>query len=258
MTQSDVGDCSFLKQKAFENQLEAHLPGLKRYARSLVYSNADAEDLLQDTALRALERREQFRAGTNLASWLCAIMHSIKVNGFRRQKIRKECGLDTIPLAFLVDEREDVEQIDQKEMLHDSVNAVMVLAGLSGDERDAIVVTKYLGLSIEEAAIALGVPQGTVKSRISRGLTRARDAIEKGEWGIYNISPWEQATLRVPRDNPYYPVARAYELLHQFCVMNAHYIDPGALDPLVSGESEVDKAWRELQESGALDGWGEP
>ncbi len=151
-----------------EDQLKRELPQLVprlwRFALRLTRDHADAEDLVQRTYVRALERRHQWQAGTSLISWLFSIMHSIWMNELRSAQRRREQNLDA-------DESFDNLPINNADpeyqmLCQQVVNAVQALPEA---QRVVLMLVAVEGLSYQEAADILNIPIGTVMSRLSRG-----------------------------------------------------------------------------------------
>jgi RNA polymerase sigma factor (sigma-70 family) len=146
-------------------EILAELPRLRRYARAMVGDRAAADDLVQDTMERAWSRLSQWRAGTDLRAWLFSIMHNLRVDQLRRP------SLSTSPLdEDYFDAPTRATQTDRLE-----VKALeSALAGLPEDQRAVLLLVALEEMSYREVAIALGVPTGTVMSRLYRGRERLR------------------------------------------------------------------------------------
>jgi RNA polymerase sigma-70 factor, ECF subfamily len=148
-----------------QRQLPPLLPRLWRFALRLTRHAADAEDLLQRSCLRALERRAQWQPGSALLSWVFAIMHSIWLNELRSAQRRRESALDwgdefaetAAPLSLADPEH--------AMMCRQVVAAVQALPEA---QRLVMLLVAVEGLSYREAADVLGVPIGTVMSRLAR------------------------------------------------------------------------------------------
>ncbi len=148
------------------------LPALRRYALSLTRHGGDAEDLVHDTLVRAIERETSFRSGGNLRSWLMSILHNLHID--RRRSGMSSAGRDR-------DFAADTDTTILPNQL-DTVRLAQVRRAfdmLPDEQREAMHLVTIEGLSYEEAAAVLGVPAGTVMSRISR----ARDALRRWESG---------------------------------------------------------------------------
>ena len=148
-----------------QRQLPPLLPRLWRFALRLTRHTADAEDLVQRSCMRALERRNQWQPGTILLSWLFAIMHSIWLNELRSAQRRREAQIDwedesAHPVAPL-SEGDPEHALMCRQILsavHDLPEAQRVVMLLVAGE----------GLSYREAADVLEIPIGTVMSRLAR------------------------------------------------------------------------------------------
>ena len=145
--------------------LLTELPRLRRYARALVGDRAAADDLVQDTLERAWSRVAQWRQGSDLRAWLFSIMHNLRVDQLRRP------GLKTLPMEdgdFAVPAR--ATQSDRLE-LNDLESA---LARLPEEHRAVLLLVAIEEMRYDEVAATLGIPVGTVMSRLSRGRERLR------------------------------------------------------------------------------------
>jgi RNA polymerase sigma factor (sigma-70 family) len=142
-------------------KLPGLLPRLWRYGLVLARDPVTAEDLVQATCLRALERSSQFTVGTRLDRWLFSILRSIWINQLRAQRIRTGQGL--------VDP-EDVLFTDGERQIETNVFATQVLKqalGLPEAQRETLLLVYVEGLTYQEAADVLNVPIGTVMSRLA-------------------------------------------------------------------------------------------
>jgi len=150
--------------------LEENIPSLRRYAWSLVRNASDADDLVQDCLLRALNRLDTVREERQLRPWLFTIMHNLYVNRWRRAKIRAEVSAE-----------DTVAEISMPAPQPASIEMRDVLRGLRelpADQRQVILLIAVEGFEYAEVAAMLGVPVGTVMSRLSRARDRLRDFAE--------------------------------------------------------------------------------
>jgi RNA polymerase sigma-70 factor, ECF subfamily len=138
------------------------LPRLSRFARVLCRPPLEPDDLMQATCERALSRHSQFVAGTRLDSWLFAIMHSIWKNELRRMGTQQAAAERDVPTLSVDGERVALGKIMLSEVLS-------CLSKLPPDQAAAITLVNLDGLSYAAAAEVLGVPQGTLESRMARG-----------------------------------------------------------------------------------------
>jgi RNA polymerase sigma factor (sigma-70 family) len=145
------------------------LPRLRRYARAMLGNGAAADDLVQDTLERAWTRIAQWRVGSDLRAWLFGIMHNLRVDQLRRP------GLNTLPME---DEEYDVPiratQTDQLELS----DLELALGRLPEEQRAVLLLVALEEMSYEQVAATLGIPLGTVMSRLSRGRERLRLILE--------------------------------------------------------------------------------
>jgi RNA polymerase sigma-70 factor (ECF subfamily) len=142
--------------------IEAEIPRLRRYARALTRDRVAADDLVQEALTRALAKLHLWQEGTNLRGWLFTIMHNQYVNQVRAS-IRADAMIDPSeagPLASwpaTQDKCLELRDLDRAlDRLPEEQRAVILLVGLEG-------------MGYEEVAQALGIPTGTVRSRLSRG-----------------------------------------------------------------------------------------
>lgn len=153
--------------------LEPHIPALRRYAWALLRDDDAADDLVQDTLERAVSRWHLRRRNGDLRAWLFTIEHNLFVSCIRKWSRRGvRVGLDE---AAVTAAREPDQ--DSRMGLRD------VLAGLDrlpDEQREVLLLVGVEDLSYEEAARVLGVPIGTVMSRLSRGRERLRIFLETG------------------------------------------------------------------------------
>ncbi len=147
--------------------IAAAVPALRRYAFALVRNRQDADDIVQDTLLRALDKLHTRREDGNVRAWLFTIMHSLFVSALRRG--RRRGGAEPITA-----EAEAVGvPATQEESLH-LRDLASALAQLPIEQRAVILLVGVEDLSYAEAAQALGIPVGTVMSRLARGRERLR------------------------------------------------------------------------------------
>lgn len=146
---------------AFRQQLLAAIPRLRRYARSLVFDGATADDLVQSALERALNHWRQFDPKRDLVLWLLAIAHNAYLDGLRRDK-----HLDIVSPERAVDALDRERRHEPDFGLQMDLSAA--LARLVPDQRSALMLVIVEQLSYAEAAEVLHVPEGTVMSRVSR------------------------------------------------------------------------------------------
>ncbi|HMM88998.1 RNA polymerase sigma factor [Bradyrhizobium sp.] len=151
--------------------VEPVIPALRRYARALVRNRATADDLVQDCLERAVGNWGQRRDG-DPRPWLFTILHNLAVNQFRRSASRgAHIAIDE---ANEGDFGQDAVQ-EQKLMYRDVLDK---LARLPADQRAVLLLVAVEDLSYSEAAKVLGIPIGTVMSRLSRARERLQQEID--------------------------------------------------------------------------------
>lgn len=150
----------------FEADVIAGLAPLRRYARALTGDPAWADDLVQDTAERALARAGAFREGTNLRAWLFTIARNLYIDQFRA---RREIAVEdeTAPWRTMETPHREVDGL----VLRDVQRA---LYHLPLEQREVLLLVGVEELSYHEAASVLGVPIGTIMSRLSRAREHLR------------------------------------------------------------------------------------
>lgn len=152
----------------FREDVAALMPHLRAFARSLTAGNAAlADDLVQDTLLKALEAQSQFQPGTNLKAWMFTILRNQHLSLMRRKRTRNEVPDDDIELLGSVpafqESRLEVAAFRR------------AFAELGADHRTVLVLVCIHGLPYDEVAQIMGCEVGTVKSRVNR----ARSALKR-------------------------------------------------------------------------------
>lgn len=155
------------------------IPRLRRYARALLHDPSRADDLVQDTLERAWGRLGMWRSGSDIRAWLFTIMHNIFVNQVRRKQV--------------IDASAPLSDTETELAARDSTDSTLVLRDLSAalqqlpdDYREVVLLVGLEQMQYGEAAKVLGIPVGTVMSRLSRGRERLQAL----------MGPATQATLR--------------------------------------------------------------
>jgi RNA polymerase sigma-70 factor (ECF subfamily) len=146
----------------------AEIPRMRRYARSLLRDRDAADDLVQDSLERALSKLDHWRSGDNPRRWLFTIMHHLFVDQMR--KMARRGGGSTLPA-------EAADAIAAAPTQHESFavrDILDALGAISPERRAAIMMVAVEGFSYAEAANILGIPAGTLMSRIARGREELR------------------------------------------------------------------------------------
>ena len=151
-----IADCDAVK-----GELARHLGALRRYGVVLSRDRDTAEDLVQSTCMRALERAHQFLPGTRLDRWLFAIERSIWINEVRARRVRLGAGSVDAESTLVMDGGREIEA----NLLASQV--LREIGRLAEAQRQTVLLVYAEGFSYREAAESLGVPIGTVMSRLA-------------------------------------------------------------------------------------------
>ena len=146
------------------DQIQAVIPRLRRYARALTGERIAADDLVQDTLERAWRKLHLFRAGTDLRAWLFTVMHNVYVNQVRASKLRYSDDASIEELALREPDADGlvVRDLDR------------ALLALPPDQREVVLWVALEDMSYEEGARTLEIPLGTVMWRLSRAREKLR------------------------------------------------------------------------------------
>src|SRR4051794_10362651 len=146
----------------FHRPFAGGLLRLRRYARALTHDSSRADDLIQDTLVRAHAKQHLYQDGTNLRAWLFTLMHNQYVNNARRN-VREDNSLDVDTVAAHLVAVTDPTASRQLRELDEAIGKLAI------EQRQMILLIGLEGMSYEETAAILDVPIGTVRSRLSRG-----------------------------------------------------------------------------------------
>ncbi len=157
----------------FHALLLEQIPRLRRYARALTRNRDMADDLVQDCLQQALRKSELWQAGTNLRAWLFTIMHNIFVSGIRRQNAAPHVsaepeGAHQPVVAASQDAAIYLQEVERG------------IEALPPEQREIVLLVALEGLAYGEVGRILGIPIGTVRSRLSR----ARGALRRYTEGL--------------------------------------------------------------------------
>lgn len=151
------------------------IPRLRRYARALMRGDVlAADDLVQDCLERALSRLHSWRADSDMRAWLFTIMHNIYVNQVRRAA----AAPSFTPAAEHEEPASAPGLAESGAALHDLQRA---LDALPADQREIVLLVSMEGLRYQEVAAILGIPEGTVMSRLSRARSQLRAWMYQGQ-----------------------------------------------------------------------------
>ncbi|HEX6142878.1 MAG TPA: sigma-70 family RNA polymerase sigma factor [Geminicoccaceae bacterium] len=166
-----------------EELITQQIPKLRRYARALLGDPARADDLVQETLLRALSRQHMWKPGTNMRAWMFTILHNIHVNNQRRRFVRGEFQ------DPLEDQPEQGTPSTQEHSL-EIRDLAKALKTLPEAQRQVLLLVGLEGMDYKQVADVLEVPVGTVMSRLHRG----REALRRLLSYERNVRPAERTT----------------------------------------------------------------
>lgn len=146
-------------------RIVAHIPGLRRYARLLTGDAHRADDLVQDTLLRACTKWTLWRPASDLRAWLFTVMHNVFINQLRAKP----------PASIPFD---DIEEPGFSSDPGLAIDLERALHALPEDQREVLLLVTVEDFSYADVAHVTGVPIGTVMSRLSRARAKVRDSME--------------------------------------------------------------------------------
>jgi len=151
-----------LSDADFRRAIEAVLPELRRFARSLTRGDQEeADDLVQETMMKAWRARDRFRAGTNMRAWTYTILRNLFLSDRRRDRFKGDWDETAHPRMLAT-------PAHQEHPVH-VADLAAALGRIPPSQREALMLVGAGGMAYEEAAAVMGVAVGTVKSRVSRG-----------------------------------------------------------------------------------------
>lgn len=146
----------------FKDSIIRLSPSLKPYAISLTRDLGDAEDLLQETILKALNSWSKYRHNTNLRAWLCTIMRNLFINNYRK-KVRQNTIIDSSENLYLLNNKQTEDNTAMSHLVQEDIYTE--IDKLPEGHRVPFLMC-YEGFKYQEIADELKIPLGTVKSRI--------------------------------------------------------------------------------------------
>ncbi|MBV2144692.1 RNA polymerase sigma factor [Falsochrobactrum sp. TDYN1] len=154
----------------FKRELLAALPSLRAFAISLIGQHDRADDLVQDTIMKAWAKQESFELGTNMKAWLFTILRNEFYTQMRKRsrEVQDTDGVFSEQLAVHPSQYGSLDLQDFKAALEQ----------LPDDQREAIILIGASGFAYEEAAEICGCAVGTIKSRVSRARTRLQEILQ--------------------------------------------------------------------------------
>jgi len=172
-----------VRRGEFEQTAVPHMRALYHQAFSLTMNSDDAEDLLQETYLKAYRFWDKFEMGTNIRGWLYQIMKNSYINHYRK-RIKEPKSVefnedlsDHLPAKDAVTENHHVEEKAPNEVFEDEI--ARSLESLPSDFRTVVMMSDIEDFTYDEIATAMAVPVGTVRSRLHRGRRLLRERLRK-------------------------------------------------------------------------------
>jgi RNA polymerase sigma-70 factor (ECF subfamily) len=203
------------KASQFERDALEHLGALLGVASRLTRDPAEAEDLVQDTLVKALRARKQFQPGTNMRAWLLRILTNTFINRYRRGGLERSVldGPDADPLAdgwvsaSSMSALRDPESTALRPMLEREIRTA--LDELPEEFRLAVVLADVEELSYKEIADVMGCPVGTVMSRLHRGRRLLKGRLYDHARSLGIVGPEEEVGDDAPIDLVAYRARKA-------------------------------------------------
>lgn len=185
-----------MKNSDPRDELVTHLPALRAFALSLTRNGATADDMVQDTVVKAWTNIKKFEAGTNMRAWLFTILRNTYYSS-RRKLNREVADVDGVMAETLSVKPDHDGRLQMADFQ-------AVFETLPDEQREALVLVGASGFSYEEAAEMCGVAVGTIKSRTNRGRARLAELLSVEENGAMELT--DQSTMAVVSGNR--PVVR--------------------------------------------------
>jgi len=166
------------KRSEVHTMIANEIPALRRYAYLLLHNKDGIDDLVQDTLERALMKSDAWRAEGKVRSWLYRIQYSIFVNQYRKRVKQGNMLADIEGAEVSVLPKQDIE-LEYK-------HVAQVIGRLSEKYRNVLLLVAVEGASYEEVSEIMGIPLGTVKSRLARARDELRVEMSKDETAFKN------------------------------------------------------------------------
>lgn len=181
-----MADAADENRRSFETQMLPHLDALFRSALGMTRNAGDAEDLVQETFVRAYQFFGQFQRGTNARAWLFKILTNLYINAYRKKAHEPEkLSYDNLEEFYLYNRLSDAQSrgaggSPEDEILRKvQVEAIReAIERLPDEYRETVILADLNELSYQEISDIVNVPIGTVRSRLSRG----RKLVQKALW----------------------------------------------------------------------------
>jgi len=150
------------------DELHAHITSLRRYAYVLCRDHAEADDLVQESLMKAIAKADTYRPDKDLRAWLFSILHNTFISHKRQYARRARAS------RFLDSTLKEAGVKPEQEQHVEVYDTLTMLSRLSPDHQSVLVLIGVEGLSYAEAAEVLDIPTGTVMSRLARGREELR------------------------------------------------------------------------------------
>jgi RNA polymerase sigma-70 factor, ECF subfamily len=161
------------KQQDFEDEMLPHLDAIYNFALRLTTDPNDAEDLVQDTIVKAFRFFNSYEKGTNAKAWLFRILKNSYINNYRKKsKQPQQVDYDEVSTFYETVRSEQSNTTDMEEMMYGQLlddDVTRALEQLPEDFRTVVLLCDVEGFTYEEIANMLDVPIGTIRSRLHRG-----------------------------------------------------------------------------------------
>ena len=167
-----AGGAGPLPDAEFKATLTRLVPDLRAFARALARDNDVADDLVQDTMMKAWRARARFQAGTNMRAWCCTILRTVFISDRRRARFVGDWD-DHVADRVLATKSTQEGQVDLADLQR-------ALDQLPPPQREAVMLVGGGGFAYEEVAAITNVPIGTVKSRVARGRAALENMLAEG------------------------------------------------------------------------------
>ncbi len=171
----------------FRAQIIAAIPGLRAFGLSLTARGDRADDLVQETLMKAWKHHESFQEGTNMKAWLYTILRNEFYSQIRKRKreVEDADGVYSSKVAVHAEQDGHLDMADLR----------IALAKLPEDQREAIILVGASGFSYEEAAEICSVAVGTIKSRVNRARAKLAVLLQLGEDDVLRPDTQPDANL---------------------------------------------------------------
>ena len=197
------------RERDFEKMVLPHRPALYGHALSLTHNADEAEDLVQETTLRALRGFDSFRADGPIRAWLLTILRNLFINGYRaKSRAPRSVSLDSLENP---DPIVPIEPSPERQVFSRMENEALTraVANLPEEYRVVLILSDIRGMTYQEISERLSIPVGTVRSRLSRARYRVRRS-------LFAWRPDAQGTTKmVPKTTSRTAVSQTVEVIEE-------------------------------------------